>query len=40
MVVIDINNIDGKDGISPPPVFFDSETLTAIKVYIILHRHF
>jgi hypothetical protein len=32
MVVIDINNIDGKDGISPPPIFFDPETLNAIKV--------
>jgi hypothetical protein len=31
MIVIDINNIDGKDGISPPPIFFDTETLTAIK---------
>jgi hypothetical protein len=32
MIVSDINNTNGLDGISPPPVFFEDEFLNAIKV--------
>lgn len=36
MIVIDINNTNQHDGISPPPIFFDNATLEAIKVYTYL----
>jgi hypothetical protein len=33
MVITDINNFDPSEGISPPPVFFNEETLISVKVF-------
>jgi hypothetical protein len=32
LVIIDINNLNPNDGISPPPVFFDDSVLKTIYV--------
>jgi hypothetical protein len=43
MVITDINNFDSSEGISPPPVFFNEETLNSVKVIYqiyIMHINF